>query len=351
VEKNVFYEEFSAKPFFGCTLCLGFLRTGHGKINWYACTKRTAEKQQLAKDGVKNSSVRWSWNESCTPSTCGRVLASSEFGRVDLVILRQRRPLGCGFSDWFLRTFRKVVNLLFTEKNWLKSTKQKTKEASKPLLLLHVQYVYCSLAFHHGFYLLRSERKSHPVRLDKQNTPGSHPGWVGNSKVGWLSKSLTFQIRTFRKVINLKLNWTQKNEFTDNEELQTGDKQAARAFQLPTQLRLEARPFMWDWAVGSWKDFELCIIVLTHKKHEETSPTLLISKFISIVHRSSLFIIVHWSSLIIPYLIHITYNITYNITLNKHGQVEDEITKERKKPIFNSIKEWETSCSQETQPK
>jgi hypothetical protein len=25
VEKNVFYEEFSAKPFFGCTLCLGFL--------------------------------------------------------------------------------------------------------------------------------------------------------------------------------------------------------------------------------------------------------------------------------------------------------------------------------------
>ena len=37
-----------------------------------------------------------------------------------------------------------------------------------------------------------------------------HPGWVGNSKVGWLSKSLIFQIRTFRNVANFKLNWHRK---------------------------------------------------------------------------------------------------------------------------------------------
>jgi hypothetical protein len=59
-------------------------------------------------------------------------------------------------------------------------------------------------------------------------------------------KKLDFSISHFQKRRQFQIKLTQKNEFTDNEELQTGDKQAARAFQLPTQLRLEARPFMWD---------------------------------------------------------------------------------------------------------
>ena len=65
----------------------------------------------------KNSSVRWSWNESCTPSTCGPpimclLVRSSEFGR-------SCDSLQCwrGFSIFrLIRTFRKVVNLLYTKK-------------------------------------------------------------------------------------------------------------------------------------------------------------------------------------------------------------------------------------------
>ena len=97
---------------------------------------------------------------------------------------------------------------------WLRKV-NKTKEASKPLLLLHVQYVYCSLAVHHRFYLLRSERKSHPVRLDKQNTPGSHQhsSWLGGQQQGRLIiKKLDFSISHFQK--SRQFSFPQNNEFT-----------------------------------------------------------------------------------------------------------------------------------------
>ena len=85
----------------------------------------------------KNSSVRWSWNESCTPSTCGRVLASSEFGRVDLVILRQRRPLGCGFSIFRLipSHFQKSRQFIIHRKELAKVNKTKDKRSFQAIII------------------------------------------------------------------------------------------------------------------------------------------------------------------------------------------------------------------------
>ena len=113
-----------------------------------------------------------------------------------------------------------------------------------------------------------------------------HPGWVGNSKVGWLSKSLIFQFRTFRKVVNFHFHKITNSQRSDRRQ----------------DLLCGTEPF----EVGSWKNwvtvsiaFLYCLAHKKQKKHHR--PYLLASSsasFITDHHWSSLIITDHhWSSL------------------------------------------------------
>jgi hypothetical protein len=136
VEKNVFYEEFSAKPFFGCTLCLGFLPARVKSID----TRAPKEQQR---------SSSWQRMVSRTRQCVGLGMSSALLQPAgvrssDASILWFSASAGMWIFDFQIDSFALSEKSSiyytqkneFTEKNWLrKVNKTKDKRSFQAIII------------------------------------------------------------------------------------------------------------------------------------------------------------------------------------------------------------------------